>query len=321
MAGVEPPVLVLGVRRSGTTLLRVILDRSPSIAIPDESYFIPQLAARHRSPIDAEEFADDLGRLPTLADWGVDVSQVRERLRDGMAPGEAVGAVYATYAADRGKERWGDKTPMYMGYLPLLERLFPEALFVHLIRDGRDAATSFLAMPGGIVTRTWAHPRTPADFACQWKTEVAAARKLGARVGPERYLETRYEALVADPGMEVQAICDFANLAYSEDMLDYAGDPSVERKAHQQRLRQPPTPGVRDWRNDLSATDVAAFEDVAGELLADLGYPLSTPGPHPPTARARSRLAKYRAASGAWRQAGALLARSPAWRRRHRPLS
>ena len=100
-----------------------------------------------------------------------------------MTTGEAIGAVFAAYAAERGKARWGDKTPLYMQYLPLLERLFPDARFVHLIRDGRDAALSFLSVPAGIMTEGWGHPRDAAGFACQWATEVRAARELGRRVG------------------------------------------------------------------------------------------------------------------------------------------
>src|SRR5204863_74419 len=90
-------------------------------------------------------FADDLRRLPTLRDWDVPVDEVRARLRPGMRLGEAIAAVYETYAARHGKSRWGDKTPMYMQRLPMLERLFPDARFVHLVRDGRDQLP-----PGGV---------------------------------------------------------------------------------------------------------------------------------------------------------------------------
>ncbi|HYX77693.1 MAG TPA: sulfotransferase, partial [Gaiellaceae bacterium] len=266
-----PPLLVLGVRRSGTTLLRVMLDRHSQLAVPDESYFVPQLADRHLREIRVDDFADDLSRVDTLAEWDVPLGRVRARLRDGMSPGEAIGTVFAVYAEGRGKPRWGDKTPMYMQNLRLLERLFPDALFVHLIRDGRDAALSFLSMPRGIVTETWMHPRTPADFACQWRTEVAAARRLGRRVG-HRYLEVRYEELVADVEGVLAQICAFAGLDYEPAMADYAGNVDVSAKPHQQRLRQPPTTGVRDWRAQMAAADVAAFEHVAGELLRELGY-------------------------------------------------
>ncbi len=73
--GVTQPLILLGVSRSGTTLLRVILDRSRGIAIPDESFFVPLLARRHGRTIDAERFLDDVARIPTIRDWGVSVER------------------------------------------------------------------------------------------------------------------------------------------------------------------------------------------------------------------------------------------------------
>jgi hypothetical protein len=310
----SPPVLVLGVRRSGTTLLRVMLDRHPRLAVPDESYFVPQLAHRHRGAVDPDEFVEDLRRLPTVREWDIDPEAVRRQLHEGMTTGEAIAAVYEQYAADRGKDRWGDKTPMYMQYLLLLERLFPDALYVHLIRDGRDAALSFLSMPRGIVTETWAHPRTVADFACQWRTEVAAAQGLGSRVGPGRYLEVRYEELVAEPEAGLRRICDFAALSFAADMLGYAEEVDVSAKPHHQSLKLPPTPGLRDWRTAMTRDDVATFEEVAADLLIELGYEASR---GTATLRGRMRLARYAALTAAWRAAGAAVQRSPLWRRRH----
>ena len=202
-----PPLLVLGVRRSGTTLLRVMLDRHSELAVPDESYFVPQLADRHLRHVDPDDFVDDLRRIDTLAEWDVPLDKVRARLTERMPIGAAIATVYAVYADERGKPRWGDKTPMYMQNLRLLERLFPDALFVHLIRDGRDAALSFLSMPKGLMTETWMQPRNVAGFACQWRTEVKAAQRLGRRVGAERYLEVRYEELVGDVESELRRIC------------------------------------------------------------------------------------------------------------------
>jgi hypothetical protein len=312
----DPPLLVLGVRRSGTTLLRVILDRSSQLAIPDESYFVPQIADRHRGTVDVDRFVDDLRRLPTLRDWGVDPVAVRARLGPGCRAGEAIAAVYEVYAAERGKSRWGDKTPMYMGHLPLLERLFPSARYVHLIRDGRDAALSFLAVPAGIMTEGWGHPRDAAGFACQWRTEVTAARVLGRRVGADRYLEVRYEDLVADPEHAVRAICAFAALPWEPAMLDYPDAVDVTAKPHQQSLRRAPTPGLRSWRDQMPVDDAAAFESIAGDLLSELGYEV-TSGAAGPGAGARRRLAAYRAKTAAWRRAGTAVRRSPMWRSRH----
>jgi len=306
---------VLGVRRSGTTLLRVMLDRHPDLAVPDESYFIPQLADRQPPRIEVDAFIDDLRRLPTIRDWAVPLDEVRPRLRAGMPLGQAIGAVYDTYAARHGKSRWGDKTPMYMQRLPLLERLFPDARYVHLIRDGRDTAVSFLSMPAGIVTRTWAHPETPGAFACRWRAEVEDARELGARVGG-RYLEVRYEEVVDDAAGVLRRVCTFAGLEYEPEISDYAGTVDVSAKPHQQRLLQPPTRGVRDWRAEMSAADVTAFERVAGDLLRELGYEAA----HAPDATGRARVAWYEARAGAWRAASFALRRSLFWRRRHPPL-
>jgi hypothetical protein len=314
---VTRPVFVLGVSRSGTTLLRVILDRSPGIAIPEESRFIPLLWRRHRRSIDPDRFRDDLRRIPALRRWDLDAESVS--FAPGSSTSDAIAAVFEAYARQHAKPRWGDKTPMYMRHLTLLERLFSDAQYVHLIRDGRDVGVSFLAMPEGTYTRTWAYPSTPARFACQWRTEVEAGRALGARVGTARYFEVRYEELVAEPERVVRSICDFAGLAFEAAMLEYPGAVDVSAKPHHQGLREPPTVGRRDWRRELSAHDARAFEAVAGDLLADLGYETgsSTRG----RMRASAALASYRARTRAWDTAAALTQRSPLWRRRHPPLA
>lgn len=314
-----PPLLILGVRRSGTTLLRVMLDRNSQLALPDESFFVPQLAHRHGRRPEIDDFVDDVDRLQTLREWGLSREDIRRRLRPGMTTGEAIATIYEAYAERQGKPRWGDKTPMYMQHIPLLERVFPDARFVHLIRDGRDAAMSFLAMPEGIVTRTWAHPRSVAEFACQWRIEVEAAQQLGRRVG-DRYLELRYEALVADPTRELRRICAFAGIPWEPEMLAYPGSVDVSRKPHQQRLLQPPTPGVRSWRAELPAADALAFEEVAGDLLRRLGYGLVEPTAPYPAFRGRMRLARYRVLTTAWNVASYALQRSPLWRSRHPSL-
>ena len=114
-------------------------------------------------------------------------------------------------------------------------------------------------------------------------------------------------------------MCAFAGLEFEAGMLDYVGRSDSARKPHQQRLNQPPTAGVRDWRTELDPADEAAFEEVAGGLLAALGYetrehpaPRREPGSSSgPTARRRR----------AWRGVGYVMQRSPLWRRRHPPLS
>lgn len=313
-----PPLIVLGVGRSGTTLLRVMLDRNSQLAIPDESFFMLPLARRHRGRVKADAFYEDLRRLPRLREWDLTPEDVRPRLRDGMTTGEAIAAIFETYAEKQGKPRWGDKTPLYMQHLPRLERLFPGALWLHLIRDGRDAALSFLALPAGFSGKTWAQPRTAAQFAARWKVEIDAARALGRRAG-ERYLELRYEDLVADPAVVMRRVCEFASLPWEPEMVEYAGKVDVTNLPEHQRLAQPPTPNVRNWREEMPADDARAFEDVAGDVLASSGYELLEPdGPHP-TASGRRELARFKLLYRSWNATTNLVQSSPLWTRSHPP--
>ncbi len=99
-------------------------------------------------------------------------------------------------------------------------------------------------------------------------------------------------------------------------MLEYAGAVDVSAKPHHQRLLQPPTQGVRDWRSQMSPEDAAGFERIAGDLLTDLGYESSRRRP----ARAVPAEAWYRLRMGAWNAAAYATQRSPFWRRRHARL-
>jgi Sulfotransferase family len=316
---VAPPLIVLGVGRSGTTLLRVMLDRNTTLAIPYESFFVPQLAHRHGSRPELDEFLDDLGRLRTLYDWGIAPDDVRPRLREGMSTPEAIAAIFETYAERQGKARWGDKTPLYMQQLPLLERIFPDALWVHLVRDGRDAALSFLELPEGFSGKTWAQPRTVARFAARWRTEILAARRLGRHAGG-RYLELRYEDLVDDPERELRRVCEHASLPLEPGMLDHTRVSDAANMPEHRNLAHPPTPGLRDWRNQMPPGEAAAFEQVAGDVLRSSGYELLEPGARYPTPRGRLELARFAALSRSWKTTAAAYQRSPLWRRSHPPL-
>jgi hypothetical protein len=313
------PVIVLGVGRSGTTLLRVMLDRSSELAIPYETFFVPQLAHRHGKRPKLDEFLDDLGRLRTLYDWGITPGDVRPRLHEGMTTSEAIAAIFETYAERQGKPRWGDKTPLYMQQLPLLERLFPDAIWVHLVRDGRDAALSFLELPEGFSGKTWALPRTAPQFAARWRTEILAARRLGRNAG-SRYLELRYEDLVDEPQRHLRLVCEHASLTWEPGMLDHTRPSDTAHMPEHRNLAQPPTPGLRNWRSQMSREDALAFEQVAGDVLRSSGYELLERGASYPTTVGRRELARFAALSKSWNATAAAYQRSPLWRRSHPPL-
>jgi Sulfotransferase family len=247
MATFTQPIFpfVVGCSRSGTTLLRAMLDAHPELAVPPESHFAIQPRIRLR-------------RDRWFGLWGIDAPDLR-----GLDVADAVRAVFAAYAAAQRKPRYADKTPHYVSHLPLLAQRFPEARFVHLIRDGRDVALSLLEVPWG--------PNTLEAAAVHWRRRVLEGRAAG--LPPERYREVRYEALVAHAEAELRALAPWLGLAYDPAVLAYAGRSiTVPYPEHHRHLGQPPTPGLRDWRRDMAPADVARFAAVAGDALAALGY-------------------------------------------------
>jgi hypothetical protein len=309
-------VVVLGVSRSGTTLLKQMLDRHPLLAIPTESYFLPQLWDRHGEHPDRKAFLDDLERLARLRDWGVGRADVDERLPAAPSFAEAIQAIYRSYADARGKPRFGDKTPSYMQRLDALQRAFPDARYLHLIRDGRDAALSFLALSRKASFNP-ARPRSLGAFAVQWRREVEGARRFGRDHGPGRYRELRYEDLVAEPEATLRLACELLGLEFDPAMLDYHRDADAGTLRDHPRLAEPPTPGLRSWREQLAPRQVELFEAVAGGPLSELGYERAHPTPSA-AARARAKLHRATLATrvALWDAALVVARKSPVWRLR-----
>jgi hypothetical protein len=293
-----------------------MLDRHSALAIPSESYFIPQLWDRHGERASAEEVAEDLGRIARVREWGVTPEDVRARLGENARFADVVDAVYRSYAEARGKRRYGDKTPAYMQHLGLLERVFPSAQYVHIVRDGRDAGLSFMAMkrkPRFNLGR----PRRLTEFACAWRLEVEGAQRLGARLGPARYLELRYEDLVRAPDARLRDVCGFLGLEFEPAQLDYHRDVDPARLQDHPRLAEPPRRDVRRWREEMSPADQELFEAIAGGLLARLGYERSFPMPSAAArARAAAERSAFRVRLGLWSGGLRTFRRSPVWRAR-----
>jgi Sulfotransferase family len=310
----DAPVMVLGVSRSGTTLLKEMLGRNSRLAIPSESYFIPQLWDRHGPRPDSEALLADLGRIARVREWGVTPDDVRRRLPPEPSFADAIACVYRSYAEAQSKARFGDKTPSYMEHLDLLERVFPGAQYVHIVRDGRDAALSFAAMRRR-PRFNWARPRGLGDFACLWDHEVREARRFGSTVVGGRYIELRYEDLVADPGRHLREICGFLELEFEPEMLEYHRGVDAGVLQDHPRLAEPPSAGASNWREQLPPRDAERFEAIAGSLLEEHGYARAFPAPSR-AARARARLerAAFHARLKSWSVGVALARKSPAWR-------
>jgi Sulfotransferase family len=307
----NPYLFAFGCPRSGTTLLQRMLDAHPLLAVSNDPHFIPFApgVAVGTDPPLTPALVDWVVGYPTFRRLRLDERAAREAAGTARTYSEYVSALYDALAAVRGKPLAGEKTPRYVRYLPLLHSLFPEARCIHLLRDGRDVALSTLdwALPDRGPGRFRLWEQNPlATCALSWRWHVTTGRRDGARLG-DLYVEIRYEDLVHEPEGALLTLTDRLGLPFDRRMLSFhlgrtRDDPDLSAKD----AWLPVTPGLRDWRAALSRAELELFEALAGDLLAELGYP---PGVDIVSPKVRSLARRY---EEAW--TGELLERGKASR-------
>jgi hypothetical protein len=287
-----PVPFIVGVPRSGTTMLRLMLDAHPDMAIPSETYFVTNLIEAGDGGAGPDQLANVLVTHRRWGDLGIDEAALRRRLTAMGRPsgGDAVRVAFELYAEGRGKPRWGDKTPAYLTNIAQIHAALPEARFVHLIRDGRDVALSILRMPED--DRPMRRPDSAGLVATRWSRRIRRARDQGERV--PHYLEIRYEDLVRDPEPALRSVCDLIELPFTGAMLEFHAQAATRlaemdrdlaprddlpaqsaegRLAPHALASKPPTSDrVGVWRTEMSAEQLAEFEEEGGEMLRELGY-------------------------------------------------
>jgi hypothetical protein len=283
----NPYVFIVGCARSGNTLLRRMINAHPHIAITTQSRFIP-IFFKKRKGLTPEGFVTP-ELIPKLLEYRrfPKMKVGRQELEGLINPDEPlsyssfVTGVFDLYGKGQGKRLVGDKTPSYVRHIPTLHALWPQAKFVHIIRDGRDVCLSILNWKRGerIAGRFATWSKDPVSTtALWWKWNVTLGREDGAPLGPDLYHEVHYEALVSEPANECETLCDFLNLPYDEGMLKFHEGLPDPRFYTKQKWR-PIVTGLRDWRSEMPAEDLERFEAAAGDLLQELGYERALPFP------------------------------------------
>jgi Sulfotransferase family len=285
-----PAPFIVGVPRSGTTLLRLMLDAHSLMAIPPETHFIPKLIrlVEHSKGNPRDAVVELVTKHRRWPDFELEPAAFEARLDAApqLDAATVVRSFYEAYAEAQGKPRWGEKTPQYLRMMGRIARTLPEAHFVHIIRDGRDVALSLLSVEWG--------PTNVRHAAEQWVDEIHTARRKLSRI--PHYIETRFEELVSDPEPLLRRVCEFVELEFEPAMLSYhqsaarrmgemqrdfeiAGGPTLtpEERVRQHALvsAPPSTAAAGRWQEAMDPADVGAFEEIAGEMLNELGYELA----------------------------------------------
>jgi hypothetical protein len=286
----NPYVFIVGCPRSGTTLLRRMVDAHRQIAITRETHWITKRFERRQG------VTPDGLVTPELLSWLLSDERFtrmgigQDKLEELVAGEEPVSystfvtGVFDLYGKGQGKRLVGDKTPGYVRRIPTLHALWPKARFVHLIRDGRDVCMSILNWKKAerVLGRfsTWAEDQVT-TAALWWEWHVRLGREDSGSLPPKLYHEVRYEALVSESAKECEKLCCFLDLPYDDAMLKFhEGRTKIKPHLDAKKGWWPLTPGLRKWSEQMPAKDLERFEAAAGDLLEELGYPRACP--HPP---------------------------------------
>jgi hypothetical protein len=312
-SGSNPYLFIVGCPRSGTTLLQRLLDCHAQLAITPETHWIPRWFHDHQgkgiTPDGrvSKKLLRKLSSHPRFAELGITPCKDHFRIKgEGrVSYARFVSSLFDLYGEQQGKPLVGDKTPGYARDVSTLHALWPEAKFVHLIRDGRDVVLSILNWErarswkfgeGAARFRTWVEdPLLTA--ALWWEWHVRLARDAGGALGPSLYHELRYEELVDHPVDECRAVCDFLGVSH-DDALVRKYDERVRSNSGQ--IDKHPwlsiKRGLRDWQSQMTPADLGRFEAASGGLIEQLGYRRADPHPGPEalkyTARARDLFAR-----------------------------
>lgn len=308
----EGPLFIVGMPRSGTKLLREMLNRHPRIGVPDiETEFLPWLESHIEDfgdladPQRFEAFYRAMSRR-SYFEWRrvqgrpVELRRWRSACTDFSAAGVFEALVRDDVDAPRGSGRiWGDKSPSYIDDIALLKCLYPAAKVLHIVRDVRDYCLS--------IHKAWGKDMLRA--AQRWADQVPKARADGAALCGD-YLELRYEDLLADPQAELRRTCAFLGVAFEPAMLvlratneDLGDARGAERVLSGNRGK---------YRRAIDPRMLSRIEEIAGPVLVECGYALELAArPGRRLSELEMRLAQLR---DAWRLVRADRHRRGLWR-------
>lgn len=272
---IDVPFFIVGADRSGTTMLRLMLNQHPRLHIPRETGFIEDLIREFplERSLRKEEVKKCIATIVSHKRWPdleIETNILNVKILNLSEPNlsQVIDCVFRLSMSHTGKARWGDKTPTYLNYIDKIHTIFPNAKFVHILRDGRDVCIS-LRQKGWVGNMTW-------QIAKYWSNTVKNGAILGRSMGHDFYREFQYEDIVKNPGDVLGEICNFIGETFDPCMLDfYKNAPKLiapwEKSLHGKTMRAPSINDICRWPHELTSSQVIIFEAVAGRTMDIVG--------------------------------------------------
>jgi hypothetical protein len=280
---------ILGNPRSGTSLLRIMLNSHPEIAAPPECGFLHWWFGKYKNwtlqdsnnPSAVQAFVEDVIQSRKMETWSLDQDALISLIRSGKpATYAALGElIYVAWANQSGKEPKViiDKNNYYIRHLHDLPKLWPDARFIFLIRDGRDVACSYLAMQSLATDSPYKPklPATPSAIATEWVENNKAIAAFLSQLKPTDSIQLRYEDLILQTHDQLSRLCQFLGLGLDEKMLAYYAyndEPASTLDWKKKTMEKPDADNVGKYASVLTVQELAQFNSIAGEMLSQYGY-------------------------------------------------
>ena len=276
----------MGCHRSGTNLLYDMLLSSGGFAIyrgflPIYKILIPRFGSM-KNRANREKILATWLRSKGFRRTGLDAEQLSQRiLNECHNGGDFIRVVMDSVAQSQQAQRWAVYDPDNVLHVERVKRDIPNALFVHIIRDGRDIALSLKKM-GGFAPLPWDRGQTDSlvATALYWEWMIHRGRTAGRKFGAD-YIEIRYEDLITKPQETLGKLGGFIDHDLDYDQIQRAGlgrlsetNSSFREEGAKEKLNP-----LGRWKERLTPTDVAAIEATVGDCLEENGYELSLPAP------------------------------------------
>jgi hypothetical protein len=278
----KAPVFVLGCGRSGTKFLYHTLLSAGGFAVYHaESNAFNLLGLRFGNLArrgNRRRLLDEYYKSKLFQRTGLERSEIDERvMEDCRNAGDFLRIVMEAIVRKQGVERWAESTPLHLLYLPLIKQVVPDALVIHIIRDGRDVTAS-LHRIGWIRPFPWDHSRAFLVPAIFWRWIVSKGRRYGQAM-PDDYMEVHYEELVQNPRETLARIGTFIDHDLDYDRIQQVALGSVHNPNSSFRGdgKETEAATIGRWQRMFDPPQVRDIETSIGNLLVGTGYTLETP--------------------------------------------
>lgn len=295
MMTLQQPVFIIGSPRSGTSLLRLMMTSHSQIMVPPESGFLVWLANQYGEWTASDtlneqilcNYLADLQKCRKFDTWELNSPEIKAKILQIQPENysQLSSCVYLAYAEKLGRQPtiWGDKNNFYLEHIPELIRLYPQARFIHIVRDGRDIACSYREIQQRPSSSPYS-PNLPTDMvtiARQWSTNLFKVQDDSSVLHPEQKLTISYENLVNEPQLIMRKVVDFLGVDYEPTMLDFYVsnqnqhlEPAALMDWKQRTLEPVSAKTVGRFLTELSADEIKVFQDTAQDCLQTFGYHL-----------------------------------------------